>query len=950
MSVELDKTAFLTGAASGFLEQLHVRSLDAPATLAPEWREFFAGLGDDAPDVLTAARGAPWKRRDLFEDRGEDGRRDGARNGGEAAATESRRATLDSVRALMLIRAYRVRGHLLADLDPLALEPRQYHPELDPTSYGFTDADLDRPIFIDNVLGLEVATLREIVGVLRQTYSGTIGYEFMHIGRADEKLWIQRRIEGEEYHEKISSSRKRKIMRQLTHAEGFERFLHLKYPGTKRFGLDGAESAIPLLEASIKRAAQMGVREALIGMPHRGRLNVLANIMEKPYAQIFGEFQGLEARPDDWQGSGDVKYHLGTSAERIMDDMPIYVSLSPNPSHLEAVDPVVMGRIRGKQFLRGDEDRKEVMGILLHGDAAFAGQGIVPETFGLSDLRGYKTGGTVHVIVNNQIGFTTSPSFSRSSPYPSDFAKGVEAPIFHVNGDDPEAVVTVARIATEYRQNFGRDVVIDMFCYRRLGHNEGDEPKFTQPLMYDRIAEHPTTRETYARKLVDEGEMTRREVDDLADGFRDRLDRQFQAAASYRPNRAMWFEGRWKGIGQAHGEVRRGKTAVSQRRLREVGRALTTAPDGIALHPTIRRQLDAKKERFRSGKGIDWATAEALAFGALLQEGHHVRLSGQDCGRGTFSQRHAVLVDQDTEERYVPLNNIREGQGRFEVIDSMLSELAVLGFEYGYSLTDPNVLVLWEAQFGDFANGAQVIVDQFLAPGEMKWMRMSGLVMLLPHGQEGQGPEHSSGRLERYLQLCAEDNLQVVQPSAPFNYFHALRRQIHRDFRKPLICMTPKSLLRHRLCVSDLHEFAHGDSFHRLLWDRGDVDADENIRRVVMCSGKVYYDLFEEREKRGVRDVYLLRVEQLYPFPARAARKELSRFPKADVIWCQEEPGNMGAWTFVEPRIEAALADVGHGSRRPRYVGRTEMAAPAPGTAKLHARQQAALVDEALTL
>ena len=635
MSVELDKTAFLTGAASGFLEQLHVRSLDDPATLAPEWREFFAGLGDDAPDVLTAARGAPWKRRDLFEDRDDaDGRRGAARNGGEAAATESRRATLDSVRALMLIRAHRVRGHLLADLDPLALAPRRYHPELDPNSYGFTDADLDRPIFIDNVLGLETATLREIVGVLRQTYGGTIGYEFMHIGRADEKLWIQRRIEGEEYHEKISSSRKRKIMRQLTHAEGFERFLHLKYPGTKRFGLDGAESAIPLLEASIKRAAQMGVREALIGMPHRGRLNVLANIMEKPYAQIFGEFQGLETRPDDWQGSGDVKYHLGTSAERIMDDMPIYVSLSPNPSHLEAVDPVVMGRIRGKQFLRGDEDRKEVMGILLHGDAAFAGQGIVPETFGLSDLRGYKTGGTVHVIVNNQIGFTTSPSFSRSSPYPSDFAKGVEAPIFHVNGDDPEAVVTVARIATEYRQNFGRDVVIDMFCYRRLGHNEGDEPKFTQPLMYDRIAEHPTTREIYARKLVEEGEMTRREVDDLADGFRDRLDRQFQAAASYRPNRAMWFEGRWKGIGQAYGEVRRGKTAVSQRRLREVGRALTTAPDGIALHPTIRRQLDAKKERFRSGKGIDWATAEALAFGALLQEGHTSGFRGRTAGAG----------------------------------------------------------------------------------------------------------------------------------------------------------------------------------------------------------------------------------------------------------------------------------------------------------------------------
>ena len=946
MSIELDKTAFLTGDTSGFLEELYTRYLTDPAGLDPSWREFFSELGDEASDVLAEAQGAPWKRRDLFQGHEEGGKREVKK----AAPAEGRQSTIDSLRALMLIRSYRVRGHLAASLDPLDLEPRDYHPELDPKSYGFTDSDMDRPIFIDNVLGLETATLREIVDVLRKTYSGTIGYEFMHISHVEDKQWIQRRIEGEEYHEKISSSRKRKIIRQLTHAEGFESFLHLKYPGTKRFGLDGAESAIPLLEGSIKRAAQMGVQEVLIGMPHRGRLNVLANIMEKPYAQIFGEFQGLETRPDDWQGSGDVKYHLGTSAERIMDDMPIYVSLSPNPSHLEAVDPVVMGRIRGKQFFRGDENRKEVMGILMHGDAAFAGQGIVPETFGLSELRGYKTGGTIHVIVNNQIGFTTSPSFSRSSPYPSDFAKGVQAPIFHVNGDDPEAVVTVARIATEFRQNFGRDVVIDLFCYRRLGHNEGDEPKFTQPIMYKKIAEQPTTRAIYSRKLVDEGEMTQQEADDLLNGFRDYLDQQFEAAASYKPNRAMWFEGRWKDVGQAHGDVRRGKTAVSQKKLREVGKALTTVPDHIELHPTIRRQLDAKEKLFKSGKGIDWATAEAMAFGTLLQEGYHVRLSGQDCGRGTFSQRHAVLVDQNTEERHIPLNNISEGQGQFEVIDSMLSEMAVLGFEYGYSITDPNVLVLWEAQFGDFANGAQVIVDQFLAPGEMKWMRMSGLVMLLPHGQEGQGPEHSSGRMERYLQLCAEDNLQVVQPSSPFNYFHALRRQIHREFRKPLIVMTPKSLLRHKLCVSDLYEFAHGDSFHRLLWDRGDVDADEKIKRVVLCSGKVYYDLFEEREKRGIRNVYLLRVEQLYPFPEQAVQKELSRFPKADVFWCQEEPKNMGAWTFVDSRIEEALVEIGHKSKRPRYVGRKEMAAPAPGTMKLHIKQQSDLVDEALTL
>jgi 2-oxoglutarate dehydrogenase E1 component len=946
MTIDLERHAFLTGTDSAFIERLYANYLADPKSVDPSWQAVFSEFGDTASAIQAETDGAPWKRRDLFA----EPKASSVPAPAAGPVLDDRRATIDSIRALMMIRAYRVRGHLIARLDPLDLEAREYHPELDPRSYGFTDEDLDREIFIDHVLGLESATLREIVAVLRHTYCSTIGYEFMHISHAEDKQWIQQRIEGAEFHERISASRKRKIINQLTRAEGFEQFLHRKYPGTKRFGLDGGESLIPLLEAIIKRAAQVGVHEVLIGMPHRGRLNVLANILEKPYAQIFGEFQGVMTHPDDWQGSGDVKYHLGTSSERILDDMPIYVSLSPNPSHLEAVDPVVIGRTRAKQFLRGDDDRKEVMAVLMHGDAAFAGQGIVAETFGLSELRGYKTGGTIHIIVNNQIGFTTSPSFSRSSPYPSDIAKAVQAPIFHVNGDDPEAVVTVARIATEFRQKFGRDVVIDMFCYRRHGHNEGDEPKFTQPLMYRKIAEHPTTRELYAWKLVTDGEMAQDEVDGLAEEFRGHLDHQFDVAANYKANRAMWFEGRWKGVGKAHGEVRRGRTAVGERRLKQVGAALTRVPDGFVLHPTIRRLLDAKKKIFDSGEGIDWGTAEALAFGTLLQEGHHVRLSGQDCGRGTFSHRHAVLVHQETEERHVPLNNICEGQGQFEVIDSMLSEMAVLGFEYGYSLTDPNVLVMWEAQFGDFANGAQVIVDQFLAPGEMKWMRMSGLVMLLPHGQEGQGPEHSSARLERYLQLCAEDNLQVVQPTSPFNYFHLLRRQIHRDFRKPLIVMTPKSLLRHKLCVSSLKEFEHGDSFHRVLWDRGDVAPDDKIKRVVLCSGKVYYDLFEEREKRGIRDVYLLRIEQLYPFPVRAVSKELSRFPKADIVWCQEEPQNMGAWSFVEPRIERILEDIRHKKQRAAYAGRKEMAAPAPGTMALHNEQQGALVNEALTV
>jgi 2-oxoglutarate dehydrogenase E1 component len=843
---------------------------------------------------------------------------------------------------------------LLADLDPLGLEERPPHPELEPATYGFTEADYDREIFINYVLGLETATLRQILEVVKQTYCARVGVEFMHIQEPDEKAWIQERVESTRNAPEFSSDEKKMIYRDLVEAEGFEQFLQVKHTGTKRFGLDGAEATITALEEIIHSARRLGAEEIVLGMPHRGRLNVLANIMHKPYAAIFSEFQGNPANPEDVQGSGDVKYHLGTSADREFEGSTLHLSLNPNPSHLEAVDPVVVGKVRAKQAQRGDTERIKVLAILMHGDASFAGQGLVAETFDFSGLRGYRTGGTVHLIVNNQIGFTTSPNYSRSSPYPSDVAKMVQAPIFHVNGDDPEAVVHVARTAIEYRQLFRKDVVIDMFCYRRFGHNEGDEPSFTQPLMYRKIKDHPTTREIYARRLAAEGVLGEDEAEEIRNDFRRRLEQEFEASKSYKPNKADWLEGAWTGFEVASGDVRRGETVVDEEVLNEIGRVLSQRPENLNIHSRIGRLLDAKRRMFETGEGFDWATAEALAFGTLLVEGTRVRFSGQDSARGTFSHRHAVLVDQETEERFVPLNHLRRDQAPFDIIDSPLSEASVLGFEYGYSTAEPNVLVLWEAQFGDFANGAQVIIDQFIASGESKWLRMSGLVMLLPHGFEGQGPEHSSGRVERYLQLCGEDNMQVVNCTTPANYFHVLRRQMRRKFRKPLIVMTPKSLLRHKRCVSKLSEMGSGSSFHRALWDdaqlSGELRSDIGIKRVVLCTGKVYYDLFQGRAEAGVNDIYFLRLEQLYPFPRKALMEELGRFPQAEMVWCQEEPKNMGAWSFVEPRIEEVLGEIGAEHGRARYVGRAEAASPATGLLRDHNRQQAEIIEAALKL
>jgi len=971
-------SSFMQGANAAYLEQLYARYAADPNAVDDAWRRFFDTLGDDESAVTREAAGPSWARADWpvmpnddltaaltgewaaepeARDAGRKIAAKAAETGVEVSDAQVRRAVLDSVRALMLIRAYRIRGHLIAELDPLGLRDHGHRPELDPKSYGFTEADMDRPIFIDKVLGLEVASLRDILTIVTRTYCGTFALQYMHISDPEQAGWLKERIEGYDKEIRFTQNGRKAILRKMVEAEGFEKYLHVKFMGTKRFGLDGAESAIPAMEQIIKRGGNLGVREIVIGMPHRGRLSVLANVMGKPYRAIFNEFQGGSFKPDEVEGSGDVKYHLGASSDREFDGNKVHLSLTANPSHLEAVNPVVIGKVRAKQDQAHDNDRTSVMAVLLHGDAAFAGQGVVAECFGLSGLKGHRTGGTIHIVVNNQIGFTTAPHFSRSSPYPTDIALMVEAPIFHVNGDDPEAVVHAAKVATEFRQKFKKDVVIDIICYRRFGHNEGDEPMFTNPLMYKKIKNQKTTLALYTERLVRDGLIPEGEIEDMKTAFQSYLADEFEAGRDYRPNKADWLDGAWSDLNPHRGDYERGETAIKPETLAEVGAALSTAPEGVTLHKTVGRLLEAKARMLETGEGFDWSTAEALAFGSLLTEGYPVRLSGQDSTRGTFSQRHSALVDQQTEDRYYPLDHIREGQAHYEAIDSMLSEYAVLGFEYGYSLAEPKALTLWEAQFGDFANGAQIMFDQFISSGESKWLRMSGLVCLLPHGYEGQGPEHSSARLERFLTMSGGDNWIVANCTTPANYFHILRRQIYRTFRKPLILMTPKSLLRHKMAVSRAEEFTTGSSFHRVLWDDAQyglsetkLAADDRIRRVVMCSGKVYYDLLEERDNRGIDDVYLLRIEQFYPFPAMSMVKELERFKGAEMVWCQEEPKNQGAWSFIEPNIEWVLTRIKARHTRPQFVGRPAAASPATGLAKQHKAQQEALVDAALTI
>ena len=950
------KTSFLAGMNSEFINEFYSDFITDPESLPESWKKFFEGLSEKEKLILDNLRGPSWSPEKKFKKfKIELENKNKERELSTDLNSKSiKQASKDSVRAIMLIRAYRIRGHLIANLDPLSIQKKDEHPELKPETYGFTQKDFSRKIFLDGVLGLQYADLNQILDILKRTYCSTIGYEFMHMGDPDEKAWIRDRIEGPEKNISFTDNGKKAILNKIIQAEVFEKYLHVKFIGTKRFGLDGGESLIPALEQIIKRGGNLGAKEIKIGMPHRGRLNVLANVMGKSYRAIFSEFFGKTvSSKKDFEG--DVKYHLGASSNRDFDGNNVHISLTDNPSHLEAVNPVVLGQVRAKQFFHKDKERKKVIPVLMHGDAAFAGQGIVAECFAMSGLPGHNIGGTIHIIVNNQIGFTTAPRYARSSPYPSDVAKIAQAPIFHVNGDDPEAVVHCAKVATEYRQKFNRDVVIDMVCYRRFGHNEGDEPSFTQPLMYKKIKVHPSTLTLYGKQLSQEGLTSSNELERDKTNFKKWLETEFEHSKNYK-SELKWFDGVWSRFKPGLGKDKRGLSGVDTNLLKEVGKKISTIPSDFSVHKTLKKIFDLKKKSIESGKNIDWSSAETLAFGTLLVEGFSVRLSGQDSGRGTFSQRHAVLRNQDNHQRYVPLNNIKKGQKNFEIIDSLLSELAVLGFEFGYSLSEPETLVLWEAQFGDFANGAQIIIDQFISSGESKWGRASGLVLLLPHGYEGQGPEHSSARLERFLQLCAGENIQVVNCTTPANYFHVLRRQMHREFRKPLVIMTPKSLLRHKKCLSDLSEFSKKSSFHRVLED--DVPEvknllelkkkDEKIKKVVMCSGKIYYDLVEAREKFKNNKVTFVRIEQLYPFPVKTLANILKRYNKAKFIWCQEEPKNMGAWNTVRNYIDRTLEMIDFGDKSVKYVGRNASSSTATGNLNKHLAQQKEILEKIL--
>lgn len=950
MARETLDNSYLFGANSTFIEELYARYLASPASVDASWQQFFAQLGDPAPRHPSWGNDASSVIGQPDPDAVKPAAGKDAKAGApviDAKALQA--AALDTRRAFQLIHAYRVRGHLESNLDPLGIEKRPPYPDLQPESYGFTAEDYSRSIYLGGAMGMETATLGDLLATLRATYSGTMGFEFMHIQDADQRNWVQTRIEAMRGAPRLSADEKKNLLRSLLEVDGFEEFVQLKYTGMKRFSIQGGDAMVPGLEAILETASDNGVEEIVIGMPHRGRMNVLTNIMGKPYSELLSIFNGNLDFPESVNSSGDVKYHLGASHDRVMPNgKSLHLSLTANPSHLEAVNPVVCGKVRAKQDQHNDTERSKVMALTLHGDAAFSGQGLVAETLAFADLRGYRTGGTVHVIVNNQIGFTTAPAYSRFTPYPSDVAKGIQAPIFHVNGDDPEAVVAVCRLATEFRQAFKRDVVVDIMCYRKYGHNEGDEPMFTQPIMYKTISAKTPPARLYAQKLVSEGTLTEGDVGAMVEELNQHFQKEYDAGRDFKPNKANWLEGKWSGFTQSKTLLGdEPETGVDVATLKALGASLCKAPENFNLNRKVERIKKTQGDAIAAGEGLDWSAGEALGFASLLNEGHPVRITGQDSGRGTFSHRHSVLVDQETEERYLPLNNLNDKQARYEVHDSNLSEFAVLGFEYGYSLAEPEALTLWEAQFGDFANGAQVIIDQFITSGEIKWLRMSGLVMLLPHGYEGQGPEHSSARLERFLQMCGEDNMRVVNCTTPANFFHALRRQLAGKFRKPLIVMTPKSLLRHKLATSSLADMGKGTRFKRVIGEIDSLAADSKVSRLIFCSGKVYYDLLEARREKNINDVALVRVEQYYPFPAEEVMAELKRYPNAEVVWAQEEPENMGAWRFVGPRIGDLLDQMGRSNLRIRYVGRKEAASPAAGYMKLHTREQAQLIEDA---
>ena len=942
-----NKSTFLNSSNVHYVAELYFKFQNNEESVDSSWRDFFHSLKEDEISIISDFTGPSWKKRKtkIIEKVDYSKTKIDLLN---IDNTSFKNSILDSIRALRLIRAYRMNGHLTANLDPLKIMSKNVHSELDYKTYGFQEKDLDKEIFIDGSLGIKSTKLKKIINILKETYSGFIGVEFLHIQDPDQKQWIQKRIEEPLNRTEFSELGKKFIHERLFQSEKFEQYLDKKFIGTKRYGLVGGESSIPGLEQIVKQACLAGIKEIEIGTAHRGRLTILATLFEVPYREIMSKFQGDLNNPYEVLGTGDVKYHLGVSTDREFENKKIHLTLSPNPSHLEAVDPVAIGKVRAKQTILNDKTNDKIMGLLIHGDAAMAGQGIVAETFAMSQLRGFRTGGTVHFVINNQIGFTTMPIYGRSAPYCTEIAKMVQAPILHVNGDNPEAVVHASRIATEYRIKFKQDVVIDMFCYRRAGHNEGDEPSFTQPLMYKKIKFHPSTLNLYQKKLIKDKILTLEDIKNKEKNFIKLLDDEFSASFSHKINKADWFEGRWSGLSPASFGARRGKTYVSENKLREIGKAINKIPDNFNIHSKVKKIFDKRLKTILEGSKIDWAIAEALAFGTLLQEGYGVRLSGQDSGRGTFSQRHAVLYDQENESRFVPLRHFIEKQGLFEVVDSFLSELGVLGFEYGYSQADPKTLVIWEAQFGDFANNAQTIIDQFISGGERKWLRMSGITLLLPHGHEGQGPEHTSARLERFLQMCAEDNMQIVNCTTPANYFHVLRRQIHRNFRKPLIIMTPKSGLRNKKNTSSIKEFIDDSTFHRVLGEKILISKKDLISRVIICSGKIYFDLIEEKEKQNLENIYIIRLEQLYPFPYDALTLELEKFKNSEIIWCQEEPKNMGSWGFISSRIENILQSLNYKNHNLFFIGRRASATPATGSHSRHLSNQKNIVRLAL--
>ncbi len=923
------RSSGLSGNNAAYLEQLYEDYLQDPAMVAPKWRDYFARL----PQVDGVVRDVPHRQiREAFRRYAEQ------RQAAAPTALDALHQT-KQVQVLQLINAYRFRGHLFADINPLK-PARRAKPVL--PWRDLTEADRDTVFHTGSLVGPETATLGEIIDTLEKTYCGTIGIEYMHIPVTREKRWLQQRLETAKGDWGFGDDDKRRLLRLLTAAEGLERYLHTRYLGQKRFSLEGAESLIPMLDKLIHTSSTHGVEEIAIGMAHRGRLNVLVNIMGKKPAELFSEFEG---RPQNGEGTGDVKYHQGYSANIRTANGLVHLALAFNPSHLEIVGPVVEGSVRARQDRRGDKKGDKVIPVVLHGDAAFAGQGVVMETLNMSQSRGYSTKGTIHIVVNNQIGFTTSHQRdARSTFYCTDVAKMVNAPIFHVNGDDPEAVAFCAQLALDYRMRFRKDVVIDLVCYRRHGHNEADEPWVTQPQMYRRIQKMPTTRQRYAERLTAQGVLDSDGVKAMIDDYRARLESGDVVADGLVPkSEARYpYAQAWERFMEKSCTVHV-DTHVPAKLIQQLNERLQVLPEGFVLHGSVKRIMANRDKMARGDMPVDWGFAETMAYATLVHEKFHVRLSGQDSGRGTFFHRHAVLHNQEKPEAYVPLRNIEPGQGNFLVIDSLLSEEAVLAFEYGYASTDPNTLTIWEAQFGDFANGAQVVIDQFISAAEQKWERLNGLVMFLPHGYEGQGPEHSSARLERYLQLCAQQNMQVCVPTTAAQIFHLLRRQMLLNCRKPLIVMTPKSLLRHKLASSPLSELTEG-KFRRVIGETEDLD-ENKVRRVVLCSGKVYYDLLDRRRRDGREDVAIVRMEQLYPFPSEEVARELDRYPKAtDFIWCQEEPKNQGSWFTSQHHVRAILGKRAY----LEYAGRPFSAAPAVGYMDLHKKQLDDLLTEAL--